>query len=82
MRRLANKDRPFRFAQDRLRMPRLRAHLWAEHQRGVAYWPFKSARQRRLMYAVASGKPLRQRKSGMTQQVAKRFIRHSTGRKK
>ena len=44
--------------------------------------PFKSAKQRRMMYAVASGQPLRMRKSGLTRKVAKRFVKHSTGRKK
>ena len=78
MRRLANKDRRFTFCADRFRSTKLRVHLWTEHQRGAAYWPFKSAKQRRYVHAVAGGTV---RKKGMSKKTARRLIRHSKGRK-
>lgn len=39
--------------------------------------PFKSAKQRRAMYAAASGKG----KIGISKKAAKKFIAHSKGKK-
>ena len=44
--------------------------------------PAKSAKQRRLMQMVASGKkPTKVRSSGLTQSVAKKFLRHKVSSK-
>jgi hypothetical protein len=42
--------------------------------------PFRSESQRRLAYALASGRK-QKKKTGMTQAVAKRLIEHDTGGK-